>query len=137
MLAMLAPSSVLFALDDRRATACRNRAPAHVVHRSYRILNAELLVLFHHFAIQVQVLDVQVVEILKAVGVRALQLANLAFIDLRSDHFIDALSAIVVFAACQELEFVAEELACADATLLLFTIELSSESLIGNLETLF
>ena len=51
MLAVLAFAGVLFFLDISYAAACWNRAPAHVVHGCYGILNTILLVLLHHFSI--------------------------------------------------------------------------------------
>lgn len=58
MLAVLAFAGVLFFLDISDAATGRNRAPTHVVHGCYGVLNAILLVLFHHFSIQIQVLDI-------------------------------------------------------------------------------
>ena len=136
MLAMLAPACVLFTLNNRNAATSGNGTPAHIIHGCNRILNTELLVLFHHVSIQVQVLNVQIVETLQAIGVWTAQLAHLPSIDLRGDHLVEALCAIVVFATGQELKFVSEEFARANGTLLLLTIELPSESLICCLETL-
>ena len=69
MLAVLAFSNILIWLDISYAATCRNGAPAHVVHSCYGVLNAKLLVLFHHLSIQVQVFDVKVVETFLAIGV--------------------------------------------------------------------
>ena len=136
VLAMLAPTRVLLPFDDGYAPAGGNRTKAHVIHGCNRILDAELLVLLHHVPVQAQILDVQIVQVLEAIGVWAAQLTHLSCIDLRRDHFVEALSAIVVLAAGQELKFVAEEFAGADATLLLLTVELPPEGLISHLETL-
>lgn len=137
MLAMLAPACVLFTLNNSGAATCGNGTPAHIIHGCNRILNTELLVLFHHVSIQVQVLNVQVVETLLAISVWAAQLAHFPSVDLRGNHVVKALCGIVVFATGQELEFVAEKFAEANATLLFLTIELPSESLIRRFETLF
>lgn len=102
VLTVLAPTSVLFAFNHSGATTSRNRTPAHVVHRSNRVLHTELLVLLHHTSIQVQVLDVQVVETPLTVDICALQLANLAIVDLGDDQICQALGAVIVLAARQE-----------------------------------
>ena len=136
VLAMLAPACVLFTLNNRSAAASGNGTPAHIIHCCNRILNAKLLVLFHHVSIQVQVLNVQIVETLLAISIWAAQLAHLPSVDFGSDHVVEALCGIVVFATGQELEFVAEKFAEANATLLFLTIELPSESLVRCFETL-
>jgi len=108
VLAMLASSCILFALDYRSAAASGNRAPAHVIHCSDGVLNAELFILFHHFTIQVQVLDIEVIQALKALWIGAFQLADLPLVDFRNDHVGEALGAVIVLTACQERELISK-----------------------------
>ena len=133
VLAVLAPTSIFLALDDRRAAASRDRTPAHVIHGRDGVLHTEALVLLHHARVQAHVLDVQVVEALVAFRFGATQLAYLAGVDLGDDHVSEALSAIVVHAARQEGELVSEESAHANATVLLLHIELPPEGKPGRL----
>ena len=102
MLTMLTSPSVLVPFDYSRAATSRNRAPAHVVHGCDSILYAKTLVLIHHLLIQIQVLDVQVVEALEAIGIWTAQLTNLSFIYLCANHVYETLSTIEVLTTRQE-----------------------------------
>lgn len=125
VLTVLAPSSILAFLNHSNATASWQRAPAHVVHVSDRVLHAKPLILFHHLAIESAVLNIQVVEIFAAVVLSAVDVANLPTVYLCDNHVLQALGAEVVFAARQESEFASEKVSLADSANMLFGLKFS------------
>lgn len=107
-LAVLAPACVLRLFEVRNTVAALERAPAHVVHLSDRIVQREFFVFLNDFWAQAEWLNVEVIQLFAAILLSTLDQLNLSLVYFKLDKLSDALKAEVVLTPRQEEELISE-----------------------------
>ena len=127
VLAMLTSARVFVFFHHSNTSACRNRAPTHIIHLRDCVLNAKVFVFLQHSAAEADFLDIQVVQRSATARICALNVTNFSRVDLCNNHVHEAFSAEVVLTARQKSKFVAKQTAHTDRAQVLFGIKSSLE----------